>query len=141
MSKGRKFGGRKKGVPNKKTALVRAILIEAFEKVGGIKALVKWGKANPTDFYNIWVKLLPQQVRAELTGQGGGPIQHQHAHAHLVKVADLGLTLELRKEILSAIRLRKEADKQRKAQALAAPSPEGQLPSSEHGEDKSDASF
>jgi len=33
---------------------------------------VKWAKANPTAFYGLWVKTLPQQLKAEV-----GPLQHR----------------------------------------------------------------
>jgi hypothetical protein len=57
-----KTGGRKPGIPNKTTASVRAALEEAFDKLGGVPALVAWGKTKPDEFYKIWVKLLPQDI-------------------------------------------------------------------------------
>jgi hypothetical protein len=71
-------GGRKKGTPNKLTAEVKAALHAAFGQLGGVKALVAWGKKSPGEFYKLWVKLLP----TEITGKDGGPLQ-------LVKVIDL----------------------------------------------------
>lgn len=73
MAKGRKTGGRRKGALNKKTVEVKQALTEAFEKLGGIESLVRWGKENPTAFYPLWIKLLPMQ--AQVTGKDGGPIQ------------------------------------------------------------------
>lgn len=66
---GKKFGGRKKGTPNKTTAEVKKALCEAFEKLGGVPALVEWGKENQTEFYKLWVKLIPvqQNVPADAT--------------------------------------------------------------------------
>lgn len=63
--------GRPKGVPNKSTAAVKGALTEAFEKLGGVEALVAWGTGNPTDFYKLWAKMMPTEV----TGADGGPIQ------------------------------------------------------------------
>lgn len=65
--------GREKGVPNKTTVAVKAALTAAFEELGGVPALVKWGKENETEFYKLWAKLLPTEV----TGPGGGPIPVQ----------------------------------------------------------------
>lgn len=64
---GKKFGGRQKGVPNKTTIKVKSALNEAFDKLGGVKAFVKW--ANTDDdtkkaFYNMWIKIMPQEIKA-----------------------------------------------------------------------------
>lgn len=66
--------GRPKGSPNKITAGIKAAFTEAFDKLGGVASLVKWGKENPTEFYKAYVRLAPQ----EHTGVDGGPIQHKH---------------------------------------------------------------
>jgi hypothetical protein len=60
--------GRKKGVPNKTTASVKAALTEAFEKRGGVAALVKWANDEPTEFYKIWGRLAPTEVQADVKG-------------------------------------------------------------------------
>ncbi len=60
---GKKAGGRQKGTPNKTTANVKAALLEAFDLMGGIPALSEWGKDNPTEFYALWGKLIPQEVK------------------------------------------------------------------------------
>lgn len=67
---GNRGKGRKKGVPNKTTASVKAALVEAFDKRGGVPALVKWASANETEFYKLWGRLVPHEV----TGAGGGPL-------------------------------------------------------------------
>jgi len=54
--------GRKKGIPNKITMNVKEALVEAFEKMGGVPSLVRWGRLNTTEFYKLWVRLLPVQV-------------------------------------------------------------------------------
>src|SRR4051812_47683654 len=66
-----KAGGRKRGTPNKATAAVKAALVEAFDQLGGVSALVKWGKKHPTQFYALWIKLLPQEVK----NAGGEPLK------------------------------------------------------------------
>lgn len=60
---GQRRGGRRKGTPNKTTATVKAALVEAFDKLGGVPELVKWGKANPSQFYALWGKMLPTEVK------------------------------------------------------------------------------
>ena len=29
--------------------------------------MIDWGRTNPTEFYRLWAKLLPQDVRAQLS--------------------------------------------------------------------------
>jgi hypothetical protein len=58
--------GRPKGSLNKTTTAVKETLMAAFHGMGGLPALIEWGKANPTPFYQTWAKLLPQELKAEL---------------------------------------------------------------------------
>ncbi len=66
------MGGRKPNSPNKKTAAVKDALELAFDGLGGVKALQKWGKDNPSSFYALWIKMLPAQT--QLSGHDGGPL-------------------------------------------------------------------
>ena len=70
MAKGVKTGGgSRKGKPNKITASVKASILEAFEKVGGVDYLCKQAEANPTAFLSLLGRILPTQT--ELTGKDG----------------------------------------------------------------------
>lgn len=64
--KGNKLAGSRKGVPNRSTATVKAVMEEAFHQLGGIDALVTWAKDEPTEFYKLFAKLLPIQIQGEL---------------------------------------------------------------------------
>jgi len=66
--------GRQKGVPNKSTKAVKEALQEAFEGMGGTKSLIEWAKSEPTELYKLWTKLLPAEVKAEVTTIGDQPI-------------------------------------------------------------------
>jgi hypothetical protein len=63
--------GRKKGVPNKLTATVKG----AFEKVfhdlqedpEKPHALAAWAQMEPTEFYKLAAKLIPTELKGELT--------------------------------------------------------------------------
>ena len=70
MAAGKKTGGRTKGTPNKVTSGVKANIQSVFNKIGGQAAMAKWAKDNPTEFYKIYARLIPQEV----VGEGGGPI-------------------------------------------------------------------
>lgn len=72
MAKGRKTGGRQKGVPNKATAGVKAAMLEAFKGIGGVPALTVWAKANPTEYYKLFARLIPTEV----SGPDGGAVEH-----------------------------------------------------------------
>ena len=69
-----KFGGRKKGTPNKTTKLLKDAILQAAEQAGDPEGLVgylrKQAKTNPTPFMGLLGKVLPMQV----TGEGGGPV-------------------------------------------------------------------
>lgn len=67
---GRKTGGRQKGTPNKATASVKAALEDAFDRLGGIEALVSWASCEPTEFYKLYSKLLPVQMKADISHSG-----------------------------------------------------------------------
>jgi hypothetical protein len=72
MAKGKKTGGRQAGTPNVFTKSAREAFQLAFDGTGGFTALTKWAKANPTEFYKLYARLIP----VEHVGEGGeGPIQ------------------------------------------------------------------
>ena len=61
--------GRPRGTPNKNTMLVKEVLQGVFDDMGGIAAMVEWGKENPTEFYKLYAKMLPTQVEANIDGE------------------------------------------------------------------------
>lgn len=72
---GERRGGRQKGTPNKTTVAVKEALEAAFQGIGGVPRLQAWAEKEPGEFYKLWVKTLPQQIKNEHTGPGGGPIE------------------------------------------------------------------
>lgn len=71
--------GRKVGVPNKFTRNAREAFQLAFEGMGGYAALEKWGKANRTEFFKLYARLIP----VEHVGEGGeGPIKTIVKHVY-----------------------------------------------------------
>ena len=65
----KKRGGRKAGVPNKLTKTVREAFEAAFHEMqrgGSPVTLEKWAKKNPTEFYKLAAKLIPQEINANV---------------------------------------------------------------------------
>lgn len=45
----------------KKVQAARENLSLAFDLMGGVPALVVWGRQNPTEFYRLWARLIPKE--------------------------------------------------------------------------------
>ena len=68
---GNRGKGRPKGVPNKTTAEIKDMIVQALSNKGGVKYLERQADENPTAFMSLVGKVLPMQV----TGQDGGPVR------------------------------------------------------------------
>ena len=60
--KGQRFGGRKKGTPNKVTGELRQMIRTALDEAGGVKYLVTVAQENPTAFCSLLGRILPQEL-------------------------------------------------------------------------------
>ena len=56
-------GGRPKGVPNKLTSDVKAMILTALDKVGGPDYLARQAEENPAAFMTLVGKVLPMTVQ------------------------------------------------------------------------------
>lgn len=63
--------GRKKGIPNKLSGDVKAMILKALDDAGGAEYLLERAKDNPVAFMTLVGKVLPMQI----TGEDGGAIQ------------------------------------------------------------------
>lgn len=77
----KKTGGRTPGATNQTTKSMRQAWMEAFEGVGGVEALIEWGKnpKNQTAFYSLASKLIPidittggEKISVTINAPGGG---------------------------------------------------------------------
>lgn len=79
--------GRKKGVPNKTTALLKDAILQAATQAGGKDGLVGYlrlqAEANPGPFLSLLGKVLPMQV----AGDPDAPLVHV-IERRLVKAGD-----------------------------------------------------
>lgn len=72
IGKGAPGPGRKKGVPNKDTALIRDMIAQALHSVGGVTYLADKAESHPAAFMALIGKVMPVQ----LVGEDGGAIKH-----------------------------------------------------------------
>lgn len=62
--------GRPKGSPNKTTIEIKEAVLAAFDQLGGVKYLVKVGQEDPRTFVALLAKILPNEVKADVTSGG-----------------------------------------------------------------------
>ena len=62
---GERRGGRERGVPNKLTATVKAAIIEAFGKAGGVEYLLGLATSDPRTFCSLLGKTVPTTVSGD----------------------------------------------------------------------------
>lgn len=65
---GERRGGRGKGTPNKTTAVFKQAVLNVFNKNGGEKWFADWAKSEPTEFFKIASRLIPQEVNGAIDG-------------------------------------------------------------------------
>lgn len=70
IGKGTPGPGRKKGVPNKNTALIREMVAQALDQAGGVEYLARVAETHPGPFLGLVGKVLPVQ----LAGVGDEPL-------------------------------------------------------------------
>lgn len=57
-----KTGGRKAGTPNVLSVRAKEALEQAFIGLGGVPALIEFGRQFPQDFYKLWIRVLPAEI-------------------------------------------------------------------------------
>jgi hypothetical protein len=85
IGKGKAGPGRPKGVPNKATAAIKDMIVQALDKAGGVDYLITQSEENPTAFLTLVGKVLPLQ----LTGDGGGPVVVASREAAQAEVSEM----------------------------------------------------
>jgi hypothetical protein len=64
---GQRFGGRKKGTPNKLSGDVKAMILAALDKAGGVDYLLRQSTDCPTAFLALVGKVLPLTLSSDGT--------------------------------------------------------------------------
>lgn len=68
--------GRPKGSPNKNTVAIKEMLMQSLDDVGGATYFTQLAQANPSAYASLIAKIIPAEVKNQITGADGGPIQH-----------------------------------------------------------------
>lgn len=55
-------GGSRKGVPNKLSASLKEMILQALDKAGGVQYLTTQARDNPSTFLSLVGRVLPLQV-------------------------------------------------------------------------------
>lgn len=73
---GKKGPGRPKGSVNKLGAAAKDVIAQAAAQLGGGNRLVEWVQEDPLNERAFWATIYPKLLPLQLTGEGGGPIDH-----------------------------------------------------------------
>src|SRR3954454_7345630 len=57
--------GRPAGKPNMMVRLIKDEVLEAYQRLGGVEALVKWIRASPSNKRDFYVTVLPRLIPAQ----------------------------------------------------------------------------
>ena len=58
--------GRKPGVQNKLSRAAKEAFELAFDGIGGVEALMTWARRNRTEFYKLYARLIPADLKLTL---------------------------------------------------------------------------
>ncbi len=64
--------GRPKGKESPRSVAMREALELAFDGIGGVPKLTEWAADHLSEFYTLWIKLLPHQINGNLDLTSGG---------------------------------------------------------------------
>lgn len=67
--------GRPAGAKNKVPYTIKESVLQAFDEVGGVDFLIAQAKQNPLAFMNLLGKLMPNEIKSEISGPDKGPIK------------------------------------------------------------------
>lgn len=73
---GNRGRGRPKGAPNKSTAAIKDMLLASLDQAGGQQYFLRQAEENPNAYMALIGKIIPAEVKNQITGADGGPVQH-----------------------------------------------------------------
>jgi len=68
--------GRPKGSANKSTVAIKDMLLASLDQAGGQQYFLRQAEENPNAYMALIGKIIPAEVKNQITGPDGGPVQH-----------------------------------------------------------------
>ena len=62
-----KYNQDKPRAANRVTQSIKENVVLTFELLGGVHEYAAWAKKNPDKFYDHWIKMLPAEIKAEVS--------------------------------------------------------------------------
>lgn len=68
--------GRPKGSPNKQTKEIKEMLLQSLHDSGGAEYFRQLAIDNSSAYASLLGKIIPAEIKNQITGADGGPVQH-----------------------------------------------------------------
>jgi len=68
--------GRPPGALNKQTKEIKEMLMQSLEDAGGADYFRQLAESNSSAYASLLGKIIPAEVKNQITGADGGPVQH-----------------------------------------------------------------
>lgn len=102
----KKVGGRKKGTPNRTTAILKDVVLAAATSVGedgrgrgGLEGYLRHiARREPKSFVTLLARVIPTQHEHEHTGKDGGPVDVVHSVRDEIERRIAGVAARLAEE-------------------------------------------
>lgn len=79
--------GRPKGVPNKLTTEVKAVIVEVATGLGGAAGMKRWAEADPKNLSAFWTSIYPRIAPLDVAHSGEVSSVHSYAVPATRKIA------------------------------------------------------